>query len=400
MIKNILKLLNLNHGEVKLMVNLIFQSPKRIIYGEDTVTQVGKEAVKLGKKGMIVTGRSSSKKTGALDKVLKSLNDSCLEYIVFDKVESDPSVNTVRLGVRTAKEEGADFIVALGGGSALDAAKAIGMMVTNEGDIVDYEKKSPEINGIPIIAIPTTAGTGSEVSKYSVITYTERKIKMLIAGDSLIPHVAILDANLTLMMPPQVTAATGMDALTHAIEAFISKASQPMAELYAVKAIKLINDNLSKAVLNGENLEARKNMLLGQMYAGLAFSNSSTALVHAMSRPLGAYYKVPHGLANAILLSEVMKFNRAACAEKFKIIGEAMGENVEGKSIRDASYLAIEAINKLFLELGLPTTLKEVGVDKEGIEKLAEDALISKTTLLNPRKPTLEELIEIYNKIY
>ncbi|MBC2582364.1 iron-containing alcohol dehydrogenase [Clostridium sp. DJ247] len=382
------------------MLSLVFQSPKRIIYGEDTVTQVGKEAVKLGKKAIIVTGRSSSKKTGALDKVLKSLEDNCLEYIVFDKVESDPSVNTVRLGAKAAKEQGADFIVALGGGSALDAAKAISVMVTNEGDIVDYEKKSPEIDGIPIIAIPTTAGTGSEVSKYSIITDTERKIKMLIFADSLIPHIAILDANLTTMMPPEVTAATGMDALTHAIEAFISKAAQPMADLYAIKAIKLINDNLSKAVLNGEDIEARKNMLLGQMYAGLAFSNSSTALVHAMSRPLGAYYKVPHGLANAILLTEVMRFNRAACAEKFKIIAEAMGENVQGKSTRDASYLAVEAMNNLFLELGLPTTLKEVGVDKEGINKLAEDAMQSKTALLNPRKPRLEELIEIYNKIY
>lgn len=382
------------------MVYSIFQSNKKILYGEDTVNLVGVETIKYGKVAMIVTGKGSSKRTGALDKVIKSLKEFSIQTVIFDKVEVDPSVNTVRLGVKLAKENNIEVIIALGGGSPLDAAKAISMVLTNCGDIVDYEKKSPEIKGLPLIAITTTAGTGSEVSKYVVITDTDRKIKMLIGSEALIPDVAILDPILTIDLPPQVTAATGMDALTHAIEAFISKVSQPITDMYALAAIKLINDNLIKAVLNGGNIEVRKNMLIGQMYAGLAFSNASVALVHSMSRPLGAYYKVPHGLANAILLPAVMEFNRAACADKFKLIAEAMGENTENISLREASYLAVRAVEKLFEETGLPKNLSLVGVEREGIKKLAEDALQSGSTLNNPRKPELNELIGIYNKIY
>ncbi len=377
----------------------VFQCPKKIIYGKNTVDFIGSEAAVFGNKAMIVTGKYSSKKTGALDKVVDSLKNHEIDPIVFNKVESDPSVFTVREGVKVGKEEKVDFIVALGGGSAMDAAKAISMVIGNGGDILDYEKIQPKTYGVPIIAVPTTAGTGSEVSKFSIITDTERKIKMLISSNFIIPEIAILDPLLTMMMPPQVTAATGMDAFTHAIEAYISKAAQPMSDIFAIKAIRLISSNIARSVLKGD-IEARENMLLGQMYAGLAFSNASTALVHSMSRPLGAYYKVPHGMANAILLTEVMKFNRASCAEKFKVIAEAMGENVEGKSVREASLIAVDTIRSIFLDTGLPVSLKEVGVDKNNFRKMAEDAMESKTTALNPRKPTVEQLVEIYEKIY
>lgn len=378
----------------------IFQSPRDILYGQDTVNLVGEKAIKFGKKVMIITGKHSSKKTGALDKVLDSLKKNNLDFVVFADIESDPSANTVRKGVEVARENGIDIIIALGGGSALDASKAISMVASNGGDVVEYEDKIPDKEGIPIIAVPTTAGTGSEVSKFSIITDTDRKIKMLIASDLLIPKVAILDPKLTLMMPPSVTAATGMDAFTHAIEAYISKASQRISDVYAIKAIELISSNLAKAVLKGDDLEARENMMVGQMYAGLAFSNSSTALVHSMSRPLGAYYGVPHGLANALLLPEVMKFNRAACADRFKPIAEAMGENIHGKSTREISYMTIDTIKNVFLETGLPTKLREVGVDENNFENMAKDAIKSRTTLLNPRKPTLEQLVEIYKTIY
>ncbi|OBR96192.1 MULTISPECIES: iron-containing alcohol dehydrogenase [Clostridium] len=377
----------------------VFQSPKKIMYGKNTANFIGNEAAVFGNKAMIVTGKHSSKKTGALDKVYYSLKDQGIDPVIFNKVESDPSVFTVREGVKVGKEEKVDFIVALGGGSAMDAAKAISMVIGNGGDILDYEKVQPKTYGIPIIAVPTTAGTGSEVSKFSIITDTERKIKMLISSNFIIPEIAILDPLLTMMMPPQVTAATGMDAFTHAIEAYISKAAQPMSDTFAIKAINVISSNISRSVLKGD-IEAREKMLLGQMYAGLAFSNASTALVHSMSRPLGAYYKVPHGMANAILLTEVMKFNRASCAERFKVIAEAMGENVEGKSVREASLIAVDTIRSIFLETGLPVSLKEVGVDKDNFRKMAEDAMESKTTALNPRKPTLEQLVEIYEKIY
>jgi 1,3-propanediol dehydrogenase/alcohol dehydrogenase len=382
------------------MTNSIFQSPVKVIYGIDSISAVGKEAVSYGKKVMIVTGRNSSKKTGGLQKVIQSLKENNLEVLVFDEVESDPSVKTVRKGTEKAKAEGVDFIVALGGGSSIDAAKGISAMYTNPGDITDYEKNSFKKSGLHIIAIPTTAGTGSEISKFAVITDTERKVKMLIGGEAIIPKVAILDPRLTIMMPKHVTAATGMDALTHAIEAYISKVSQPMTDIYAIKAIELISENLPKAVLDGENIEARENMLIGQMYAGYAFSNASVALVHAMARPLGAYFDVAHGLANALLLPKVMEFNRPACKERLVKVAVAMGEKVEGLSISDGSYAAIKAINNLFLETGLPKSLKEVGVLKESIKDLAKDAIISGSVLFNPRKPSLEEIIDIYEKTY
>lgn len=349
---------------------------------------------------MIVTGKSSSKKTGALDKVIDSLKMENLQYVIFDKVESDPSVDTVELGTSIAKEEKIDVIVALGGGSPLDAAKGISIMLTNSGSIVDYEKKQPEIPGVPVVAVPTTAGTGSEVSKFIVITDTRRKVKMLIGGETLIPKVAILDGELTLMVPPDVTAATGMDALTHAIEAYISKKAQPATGVQALSAIKLISENLAKAVQNGENMDARNNMLFAQMQAGLAFSNASVALVHAMSRPLGAYFGVPHGLANAILLPRVMEYNRAACAEKFKDIAETMGENTSGLSIREASNLAVKAVKELYAETGLPVKLRDVGVKEEMIETLVKDAIKSGSALVNPRKASLEDLVDIYKSIY
>lgn len=382
------------------MSNSVFQSPGKIIYGQGTVQQTGEETKKYGNKVMIVTGRNSSKKTGALDKVINSLKAENLEYVVFDKVESDPSVATVDLGTSIAKEEGVNVIVALGGGSPLDAAKGISAMITNPGGIVNYEKKEPKIYGVPVIAVPTTAGTGSEVSRFIVITDTKRKIKMLIGGEALIPKVAILDGDLTVMVPPEVTAATGMDALTHAIEAYISKKAQPATSVQSLSAINLISNNLAKAVQNGENMEARNNMIFAQMQAGLAFSNASVALVHAMSRPLGAYFGVPHGLANAILLPTVMEYNRGACPEKFKIIAEVMGENTEGLSLREASKLAVKAVKELYAETGLPTKLRDVGVKEESIETLAKDAIESGSALVNPRKASLEDLIDIYRSIY
>lgn len=378
----------------------IFQSPESIIYGIDSVKVVGKQVKKFGKKAMVITGRNSSKKSGTLDKILKSLQENNLDYVVFDEVKSDPGLAIVRQGVKVAKKFNIDVIVAVGGGSVIDASKAIGIVITNGGNIVDYENKTPEKHIPPIVAVPTTAGTGSEVSKFSIITDENRKIKMMISSNFIIPKIAILDPKLTLTMPENVTAETGMDAFTHAIEAYISKASQPMSDIYALKAIEIISPNLVKAVLMGDNLEVREKMLVGQMYAGLAFNNSSTALVHSMSRPLGAYYGVPHGLANALLLPEVMKFNRMVCAEKFKIMADKMGENVLGQSIREASYKAIKSIRNIFLETGLPTRLRDIGVDNSNFNKMAEDAISSRTTKLNPRKPKIEQIVEIYKKIY
>lgn len=382
------------------MINNLFRSPHRILYGKGAIKNLGKEAVSYGRKAMIVVGKHSAKKSGALDKTIKSLEESNIEVVIFDEVESDPSVETVMKGFEIAEDEKVDFLIALGGGSALDAAKAISIIISNGGNIVDYEFKEPEKECTPVIGIPTTAGTGSEVSRSTIITDKERKIKMLISTDKIIPKVAILDPELTLTVPPKTTAATGMDALTHAIEGYISKIAQPISSVYALKAIELIGKNLPKAVLDGDNLEAREGMLLGQLYAGLAFSNASVALVHAMSRPLGVYFEVPHGMANAILLPKVMEFNRASVQEKFCDIAKALGENVDNLTIREGSYKAVEAVSKLYDEVGLPKKLREVGVDKNLLGRLAEDAYVNKSATLNPRKASYEEVKKIYEEVY
>lgn len=379
----------------------MFEAPVRIIYGLGAIEKIGAEVKRSGAhKALIVTGRHSAKSSGSLDKVVNLLNAVSIPAAVFAEIESDPSVHSVARGVEFARQEEIDVIIALGGGSPLDAAKAISIMLTNPGVLADYEKKSPEVPGVPVVAVPTTAGTGSEVSKYAVITDTERKLKMVIIGENLIPQAAILDPALTVTMPPAVTGATGMDALTHAIEAYISKKAQPLTLMHSLTAIKLISENLIKAIVAPDNLEARSNMLLGQMHAGLAFSNASTGLVHSMSRPLGAIYGIPHGLGNALLLPEVMKFNRTACPEKFAGIAKALGENTEGLTLREASMLAVKAVKELYGETGLPATLKQVQVDREMIPRMAEDALNSGSTAANPRKPSLAEIIQIYQNIY
>jgi 1,3-propanediol dehydrogenase/alcohol dehydrogenase len=382
------------------MEQTIFRSPRTIIKGNGSILKAGIEAKKYGKKVMVVTSRSSTKKSGALDKVCTALKEEGLGYIIFDEVESDPSVHTVTKGAELCRAENVEVIVAIGGGSPLDAAKGIAIVASNGGDIRDYEKQGLKTDALPIVAIPTTAGTGSEVTRFTVITDTETKIKMLIAADSIVPQTAILDPELTVTMPKEVTAATGMDALTHAIEAYISKLATPMSSLFALEAIELIAANIIPAVCNPDHMEARANMLYGQMYAGLAFSNASVALVHAMSRPLGAHFGVPHGVANAILLPTVMSYNRCSAVEKMKDVAVAMGEVVEGISVREASYTVIDVIDELFAQTGLEGRLSAYNIPEEALELLAQDAYNSGSRLNNPRIATQAEILELYKSIY
>lgn len=375
----------------------LFQSPERLLFGWGSVGKTGEEALRYGTKALIVSGKTSSRASGALDAVCASLKSAGIAVTLFCEVESDPSVHTVTVGATLARDSGADIVIALGGGSPLDAAKAISVMATHSGNIVDYEKTALTRKGIPVIAIPTTAGTGSEVTKFVVITDTDRKVKMLISSPFLIPRVALLDPQLTLSIPPAFTAGPGMDALTHAIEAFQSSLAAPTTDVFALSAIRLIGGNLVKATLNGANVEARTAMLLGQMHAGLAFGNASVALVHAMSRPLGAHFGIPHGQANAILLPWVMEYNRPACPEKFVRIAEALGCDVQGLPLKEASRLAVTTVREIYADTGLPLTLAELGVPAESLPQLAQDASQSGSVLFNPRKPTLSEIEQLYH---
>jgi 1,3-propanediol dehydrogenase/alcohol dehydrogenase len=378
------------------MKEYMFQSPARIHFGCGAVSKSGTEAARFGKSALVVTGQGSSGRTGSLDAVLASLKVAGVAATVYAQVESDPSVKTVEAGALLARENDCDVIVALGGGSPLDAAKGIAMLLTNGGKVTDYECKAPEKDGTPIIAVPTTAGTGSEITRFTVLTDTDRKVKMLIQGAGLIPKVALLDPKLTVSMPAHVTAGTGMDALTHAVEAYISSIATPMTDVHALEAIRLIGENLIKAVHGPENMQAREGMLRGQMHAGLAFGNASVALVHAMSRPLGALFGIPHGQANAMLLPVVMDYNRSAAQERFRDIARALGENVDDLSLRDAARTAVLAVEELLEETGLENRLSAFGVKESDIDRLASDAAVNGSCNFNPRKPDKEEIAALY----
>lgn len=379
---------------------MIFLSPQKTVYGKGSIYSVGELTAMYGKKAVIVCGKGSLRKSGVLDIMLKSLSDKGIETAVYDKIGSDPTVDDVTAGAEFAKEYGADVIVAAGGGSPLDAAKGIGVILTNGGVITDYEKTPPKNPSLPIIAVPTTAGTGSEATKYSVITDTKRNIKMLLASEGIIPKAAILDPEITVTLPGFMTAATGMDALTHAIESYINVNAGELTKMYSLKAIELISKSLIPAVLDGRNIKAREDMLIAAYYAGVAICSAPTALVHSMSRPLGAWFHIPHGLANAMLLSTVMEYNRPACPEKFRDIAVAMGENIDGLSVREASLVAVEAIAAISEETGLPATLSSQGVTQDKIPTLAQDAFEAGSTKNNPRVPTVSEIETIYNSIF
>ena len=382
----------------------IFYIPPVLIIGSGASEQVGEESRKLGvEKGLIVTDKVMVK-VGIVDGITKALEQNKVKYVIYDGVATEPTVDFVQEGLKAYMDNGCDFLLAVGGGSAIDTAKAIAVMVTNTGSIEDYQglNKIPK-EGVPLIAIPTTAGTGSEVTRYTIITDTKRDVKMLIGSPFLIPQKAIIDPLLTLSMPRGLTAAVGIDALTHAIEAYVSVKAQPMSDIFCLSAIELISGSLRQAWSNGNNIEAREKTMLGALQAGIAFSNSSVALVHGMSRPIGAYFHVAHGVSNAALLGVVTEFSLIGNPARYAHIAEVMGENVQNLSIIEAADLAAKSIKRLIKDIKIPS-LQQLGVDKEKLDKLApkmaEDAIASGSPANNPRQATKEEIIELYKLAY
>lgn len=313
---------------------------------------------------------------------------------IFDDVEPNPKDITVENGLRLFKEKNCDSILGLGGGSPMDTAKAIAAMSTNPGRINEYcgvgKLKNP---AAPLLLIPTTAGTGSEVSRGAVITDSSRNYKMLILSWFLAPKVAILDPKLTVSLPPRTTAWTGVDALTHAIEAYVSTFANPITDIFALGAIRLISANLREAVKNGKNLDARSNMLLGSLLAGVATANARLGNVHALAHPVGGHFDTPHGLTCAVLLPIVMEFNLGAALKKFANIAEAMSKEVKGLSEKEAARKAIEAVRELCVDLEIPENLSELGVNEEAIPQMVKDAAILPS---NPRETTKEDLAKLY----
>jgi alcohol dehydrogenase class IV len=384
--------------------NGVLYVPPVLIYGSGTAAKVGEESRKLGgTKGLIVTDEVIIK-LGILDSIKQSLSQAKINSAMYSGVATEPTVEFVMEGLQSYRENGCDFLVAVGGGSAIDAAKAIAVMVTNQGAIEDYRgvNQIPH-RGVPVVAIPTTAGTGSEATRVAIITDIVQDIKMLYISPFLVPQVAIADPLLTLSMPRGLTAATGIDALTHAIEAYVSLKAHPMADIFCLSAVELIADNLRQAWSNGNNVTARERVMLGALQAGIAFSNASVALVHGMSRPIGACFHVAHGVSNAALLSIVTEFSLIGNPERYARIALAMGENTVGLSVMEAAAKAAGAIKRLVSDIKIPS-LRELGVGKEELTrlapKMAEDALASGSPANNPRQATKEEIIELYLLAY
>ena len=365
---------------------------------------IGEEAKRRGfKKAFVVTDKDLVK-FNMVDMVLKVLEAAQVPYEVYDNVKANPTISNVQKGVEAFKASGADFIVAIGGGSPIDTAKGIGIIVKNPefADVRSLEGVAPTKNkSVPIIALPTTAGTAAEVTINYVITDEENVKKMVCVDVNDIPVLSVVDAELMATMPKGLTAATGMDALTHAIEGFITKGAWVMSDMFELKAIELIAKHLEKAVNEPDNMEARDGMAVAQYIAGMGFSNVGLGIVHSMAHPLGAFYDTPHGVANALLLPYIMEFNAPAAGEKYREIAKAMGvKDVDSMSLEQAMNEAVEVVKQLSLAIGIPQKLCEIGVKEEDLEKLAFSAFNDVCTPGNPRDVSQEEILALYKKAY
>jgi len=380
-----------------------FYTPKKILSGVDCVNRLGEEIKTLGAKRPLVVTDKGVVGAGLLECASGVLKASSIDYVVFDQVEANPTMPSVHEGADLYTREKCDAIIGLGGGSPMDAAKAIGVKATHEGDIIQYTRRGGKpVQDIvpPLILIPTTSGTGSEVTRFSVLTNVDEHIKMVIATPIIMSDVAIVDPAMTKSMPPGVTAPTGMDALTHAVESYISNKSTTLTETLALTAIELIGSNLRQAVANGENMDARANMILASMAAGMAFGNSSVGTVHAVAHALGGFFNVPHGVANAMMLPYVMRYNLIACPSKFEDIAVALGENTEGLTEMEAAWISVEAVERLSADIGIPKNLKDVGADPARLEDLVNESSQQGAYPMSPRKPTLEVTRKMFEEAF
>lgn len=376
-----------------------FFMPAISLMGADCLKDAGDQVGELGfKKALIVTDKVLGQ-IGIVKKVTDVLDNKNIEYAIYDETKPNPTVKNVNDGLALLKEKECDFVISLGGGSAHDCAKGIALLATNGGEIKDYEgvdkSKKPQL---PMVGINTTAGTGSEMTLFAIITDEERHIKMALVDKHLTPIIAVNDPMLILAMPKSLTAATGMDALTHAIEAYVSTSATPITDACAEKAIELISNYLVNAVENGQDVEARDMMAYAEYLAGMAFNNASLGYVHAMAHQLGGFYNLPHGVCNAILLPHVQEYNKATSASRLAKIAKIMGGNIEGLTDEQGADLCIDIIKSLSQTIGIPEGLGVLGVKESDFETLATNALNDACSLTNPRKGNLEEVIAIFKK--
>jgi len=380
-------------------VTYTYINPKTSLMGAGCVKEIGIYAKNLGAtKALIVSGKGRHGGKLAED-IQKILENAGLKAVIFAGADPNPTDISVMEGAEIYRKENCNMIVAVGGGSPMDCAKAVGIVAYNGGRINDYAGVGKVTKGIPpLITVNTTAGTASEMTCFSVITDTERHIKMPIGDPRITADIAVNDPELMVSMPPDLTAATGMDALTHAVEAYVSTMATPTTDAAAIKAIELISKYLREAVAHGEDIRARDMMAHAEYLAGIAFNNALLGYVHSMAHQLGGFYDLPHGVCNAILLPCVEMYNKAVCPERFADIARAMGEKIEGLSPEEAADKAIDSIKKLASDIGIPSGLKGLGVRDEDLELMAENAMQDICRFSNPRELSKEDIVDIYRK--
>jgi len=382
--------------------SFVMNLPTRIQFGINSINGLGELVKSCGGTKVFLAADPGLESAGVLEKIVGALTAAHLPYELYTGIDPEPGLELADQGAGLAKAAGCDCVVGAGGGSAMDVAKAISILLTNGGKAEDYlglgRISKP---GVPKIMIPTTAGTGAEVTFTAVFLNEKTRSKAGMNGDPLYPEAAILDPSLTVSLPPHVTAFTGIDALTHAIEAYVSIQAHTLSDLYAQKAIILIDDNLAMAYARGDNLEARGAMLMGSLLAGRALATAGVGLVHAMAYPLGGMFNTPHGLANAVLLPYVMAYNLIGSPQKYAQIASALGCRIEGLNVREAGERAVEAIRILNDEIGIPRTLAEIDIPFDKIPVMAEIALtVARPVANNPRKPMVNDVISIYENAF
>lgn len=377
----------------------LFQ-PVHTLIGQGSIREIPRYLRKLDVKKALIITDEGLRKIGTVDKITQVLDREHLSYEIYDQVQPNPTVAIVNEATARFREKGCDYIIAIGGGSPIDVGKAVSILSANGGRIEEFDgydrSKRP---GSPVVAINTTAGTGSEVTRAYVVTDEVRKVKMLMVDGNCLAYLAVDDPELMVGMPPALTAATGMDALTHAVEAYVATGHNPYTDGVAMEAIRLVSTSLRNAVCDGSDMEARTNMCWAEYMAGYAFSNAGLGLVHAIAHQLGGFYHTPHGVANAILLPHCMEFNRPYCVERMAKIAVALGVDTRDMTTEEASFAAVEAVKQLSKDIQIPY-LTATAFRLEDASILAENALRDTSMPTNPVQPKKEQIIELLVKAY
>lgn len=385
------------------MKDFLFKLPTKICYGVNSALNLKPLLEQYGIKKVMVVTDAGIAGTESFKSLVEGLDRQDVDYVIYSEAVADPPIEAVDEATKILKKSGADGVVAVGGGSSIDTSKAMCMLVTNEGSVRDYlfgGTKTVTNRPIPLIAVPTTAGSGSEVTAASVITDNQHDIKLSVTHEYLMPLVAVVDPMMHVGMPPMITASTGMDALTHAIEAFVSLNAEPISDMYAMTAIKMIGENIRTAMYNPTNIEARGNMAIASILAAAAFVNAGLGAVHGISQSMGGIAHTPHGIGNSLLLPYVMELNVAGNPEKFAKIAELLGEDISGLSVRDAADFSIRAVRQMAKDLRIPSSLKklQIPVTEDMFDTIVDGTMGYRLLALNPVKVRREDVYEILRK--